>query len=544
MVVKRTSLVALGTMIAIALAAGAWWLLDASRDDARRGDELAIAPNGSATRPHESSERDDARRAIDLGALTAASSDDRTPVASSAPAAPAKIRLRGTVRDMEDSTIAVRGAKVTVASAWKEIEARTDYNGVFVVDGLGPGAWRVSVESSGFRPWTTECNLDAEPPAQSIEVQLKRQGVLAIALQTPDGADLFAALHDEMPKLQITILATHEPPDDALLVNRDAACRVSGEIRDTNAAHRSELNAPVRLFQTNEPPPLYVSACFGDHIVQTQFVPKDAELVTLVISPDALREASHGMTLRVVDAESGAPLAGASIDVRCPPPFFSDESTMTDTNGIASLSRRIPGRATISIQALGYETYEKLVSLRNDTDTDLGTYRLTRGVSVEVTVTDEHDRPVELGMYELRVDRLDQGSPSKVPLWSFHIDSLRRVKLSSLGRHKYVVRVCNSRLCASPTLLDLTEDGAREITIHCTRPVHTRLRVDLATADEVDIVDENRLPVVESALSDVGFMDLASPPGAYTATLVKAGRVVRTTRFEVVTHDSEIDLLR
>jgi hypothetical protein len=541
---KRSSVIGVGAVIALALVVWLWRSLDASRERSL-GDDDGVAPSSAASvHATEHSANSEREYAGDVDSSQLISRDQRAPAAA-APHVTDKILVRGTIRDAEDPANSILGATVTLVRDAQRRVARTDFTGSYAIDGLASGSWVATVEANGFSPWSSELTLESSRADNELDVALTKPGVLTILIQTPDGGDLFKALHDDLPDARITILATHEPPDDALLANPDASCRISGEIEDANWLHRTYATNSVRLFQFNDAPPLYLSACFGDHVLQTQRVPENATKVVFGISPEELTRARHDVTLRVLDAQTGAPLAQAKVTLARTSRNSSYREAEIDRDGVATIRAPWPGRSTLSISVPEYEQFSQSIVVSADGPTSLGTFALSRALSATVELVDEHDRPFELGYDELRVDRLDGGKPSGLVTRRRSPDSAtQRIRLVELGAHKYVVRLRNARLVARPTLLDMTEDGEHELTIRCVKPVHTRLRVELATADEVDIVDENQLPVIESALSDVGFMDLASPPGKYTATLIKAGQVVRTTSFEVATHDSEIQLVR
>ena len=121
-------------------------------------------------------------------------------------------------------------------------------------------------------------------------------------------------------------------------------------------------------------------------------------------------------------------------------------------------------------------------------------------------------------------------------------DSPGSFAIEQLGRHKYLLRVRDTRWSAKPLVVDTSSGSKNNVTIRCTPAASVVLHVDPEMVDEVDIVDAEQLQVAEETVRADGRVELHLIPGAYSATLKKAGQSVSTIRFQAGGQAQEIEL--
>jgi hypothetical protein len=463
---------------------------------------------------------------------------------------PDDITVHGTLRDSVVNSRFIAGAKVKLVGKTQRLALETDLDGQFELHGFRPGAWNITIEANGYRKWSKDWTFPVEPAFQEFLVGLDRLNVVWVALRTPDGAGFFDAARDVFDllrkdplaqgRLGIVLVATGVAPGERLVFGRDDLRRTPlGEIALDAGPSGGMLVRADRFFEFPKPLPMFLSACCGEVVLDTQFVQAGQESVTMSISVDQLRRQLHTVKVRVLEADGDAPVAGALVSL-APELVTSRGGRAVDATGLAQFENQLPGPRNLSVQAPEHEWLQLAVRVEAAGDTDLGAIRLARSTSIEGQCVFEGSPPVNVMMF---VSELD--SEPRVAATSgiqMHGESPGSFVFKELGRHKYSIRVNDAHWSAKPVVVDTTNGSVSGVKVQCVPAVNVVLEVDPEMVDEILVTDPDRVPVARAFVPADGRVALSLFAGAFSATLRKLGQGVATTRLQAGGGDQVIDL--
>jgi hypothetical protein len=189
-----------------------------------------------------------------------------------------------------------------------------------------------------------------------------------------------------------------DPPDDR---SWDAP---SEDVARFRPATRWELpGGALGSLELLREPPLRVGLVFLGVPVGWELVRPGANEVAFTLDPGMLDERLASVELRVVDAETGAPVAGARVTLRADDsahrrPDLQDVATGID--GRVSIARAIPGGHELSIAKSGSLTQDH-VELAPGESRDLGDFALASGAPIPLRVVLASGAPVPGAFVEI-----------------------------------------------------------------------------------------------------------------------------------------------
>ena len=304
----------------------------------------------------------------------------------------------------------------------------------YSMTGLRPGVWILRCRSTGFREVEQPVELVAGDPRRRLDLVLEAATTLKVKIVTPDGRLLSEALQAEKVgrDVEVSVVATASQPTGDLPMTEARSHRDFGVGRLAGQPPKGY----AALLELREGPPVYVSAVLRHVVLETKLVPAGAEDVVFTISVDAVRSRLCGVKLRVVDADTGAAIANASVEI-------SDRQTggggsATDNSGLFVQESLRPGLFLLTIDAPDHERVDHYVRLEPGTIADLGTYRLNRGVTIEGVVVDEAGKPVQASLSYRNLDRMDFPQPLDVGM-GYGTESDGAFKIARAGRGRGMV---------------------------------------------------------------------------------------------------------
>jgi hypothetical protein len=437
-------------------------------------------------------------------------------------------------------------------------ERRTDSNGGYAELELKPGPWDVSIEAEGYRTWSNEVFIP-DLPRYTLGFELQRTNLVRVRVHVEESDDSFwhskpVAFARRELHAMLGLAATQEPPPPSLAPgHNDLRWSASGAVQSRGDFGVNESlitgNELDRWFEFPLPPPMYLSVCLAELVLQTKRVDRDDTLVTFDIPLALLQSHLHHVRVRVLDAENDQPLTSAKValvGIRS----FTVDGASPDADGNVFFENRWPGRWSFFVHAPEYESIQEAATIASSGDTDLGTYRLSRGVSIEGTLQDDQDRTVDVPLELVPAEGPDRSKERPgIVTWSGK-DRGGRFLMSPVPRRKQVVRPSQADGFArdgvhwrfKPVLVDTTAGSARDVSIHCVRGTYVELRMTSGSHQELRIVDEKGLPVMESELGDFVGIECYLAPGEYEARLLDDSRIKSTTRFVVGDQNASVDL--
>ncbi len=519
--------------------------------------------------------------------------------------------VAGESRDSNDATNASAQesrrshAATSTARAPESHEVRSDTSGICAPLSLDPGRWLLAVEADGFRPRSME-RLVTDDPSSDVVLDLCPSDTVKVELETPDGKPLFDAedeLSDALQKFStmLGLVETRELPPSKLAANQGSLRATQAGVVYSPGDHGIQRQIRLRAeprrdryFEFSSPLPAYLSVCLADVVLQTKLVQPNDELVVFEIPLESLRSQLHRVHVRVLDAANDQPLQDAKvalIDILA----MTFDGSPVDGEGKVTFEDQPPGRWSLWIRASDYEWIHEAVRVASEGDTDLGTYRLSRGITIAGSISDDKGAPVQMPIALVPMEGLDRSKATPGDfLWGGFGPS-DHFEIRPVARRKQVIRPSMSepldRSAASsssplgadgrsdgrgvgrsdgransrgdvradarngasdeqhvhwrfkPVCVDTTNGSQENVAIHCVPGTRVQFHVKPRAFNEARIVDEDGLPVAEQGLGDQPGFALYLAPGAYSARLTSGGETISATRFEIgeKTQDVELD---
>jgi hypothetical protein len=405
-------------------------------------------------------------------------------------------------------------------------------NGLWSIPGLTAGRHRLSMNLDGFEPVAREVELVADRPVERVDIVLTRATVLTVRFVTPEGEPLARALAAqglrEFFDLGLFAVATIRPPE--------ALPQTSGrgDWRFGAGVWRPSYRGPDDgTLQLRAPLPLYASAVLRHVVLASKLVAAGETAVAFTIPVEHVLGVLGSLRLRLLDAESGRPLAGAKIGV-------DDSSTVSMTHselrgGTFERTGLRPGLLDLRVSADGYASFERLVRIPSGGRLDLGDVRMSRPATLRGAVVDAEGRPARCDLHCEALDVHESGLPLRDGVGML-TDERGRFASDKLRRGRYLLRASDKDGAVAIALAD-TSSGAAEVKL-VLRP-GVRIELDNRLGPErglvATVLDAGLLPVASTSLWGGHSRTLTLPAGRYELQLWDDNpRLVRQIPFTAV----------
>ena len=435
---------------------------------------------------------------------------------------------------------------ITNHHAWCSSPARDD---CFAVAGLGAGRTERRLYSTkGRLPFTDWVDLASAPPLQRRDFCVAPGTQVAIVLVDAATGEALDRVPDsvrttyEIPRF--SVIATKEPPPPSVpVVDPDwnyfaayGAGRFQWENPD-NYWKRGTLDI-------TEPLPVFVSLASGGRVLHTELLAAPVPELRLPVDWNAIRESLGGVRFKLIDAESGEPLAATCVEI------VRSNSAPADRNGAVlpfdadgGYERRgIPaGEHELFVTVAGHETIEHEFSLAPGRVTDLGTLVLGRTRVGRGHVVNERGAPVRVTV--LRFD----STRAHLPVPMVRNDYLETAADGSFqfvaGRSPFELRVSDDRFAATCIEVDPAHEPVDDVKIVLTSGTPVSIRVvgtDLSRERFV-VEDEDGRTVVSRRMT-MGACRFTLRPGKYVVSASLNGEELARADFEVGDAPLEVEL--
>lgn len=407
--------------------------------------------------------------------------------------------------------------------------------------GLHAGAWTLSVAASPeVRELHVPIELNPEAPVQRRELVLLRPREIAVRFVTPEGRDLLEVLARE--KLGISLLPIVTLALPGAEIDVDALPRRFGEV---HSAWRGPGGAPgppdsdnlacTGIFYVLHELPVFLSVVSGTAVLATRTIYEGTSLVEFVIAPALIRSVLSSADLRVVDSETGRPLAGAQV-------ALGGSSTVTDPGGEARFERQVCGWRNLVIGLQGYGTSRSRIRLVPGSSLHLGVLRLQPAMTICGRVVDREDRPAEAQLMAIRV--ADPEANGGQVVWSGSLLGSTAASsaddgsfvFSDLSPGRYALRA-SGRGAMSETVIADTAGGPKDgVTLRLRPCGGVELRVPSFVRESYDVsVFDSKSVLVARREGVRATGSILLPPGAYTVRAASSSGGSGSNSFEVET---------
>lgn len=465
------------------------------------------------------------------------------PVAGSEEPDPLGLLVVGTVRSADGGP--VESGLVTLQSeTGRRHRASIGPHSAYAVTGLGPGAWLLHCDAAGFRDLSRAITVE---PGEEITrhdlvlepaVQLKIKFLSAAGEPLPMGVPPGLRQYDA----RLMAVATIDPPGRELpeTLSRDLDDYGIGQYLGNEFffQHAEDLVPPgyTGILTLQEPLPAYVSAVFRHLVLETRLVPPGAEEVVFQLEEDAIASRLASARIRVVDAVTSEPVAGASVCLNHGSRHGGGRRSGED--GVAVLEQVLPGPLRLEVGSKGYEVIHRLVRLEAGRETDLGTLTLARSCRISGRVVDQEGNPQQVSLSWLPLHRFD---PALWPAafehghWTSQPDGL--FELTGVGRGTILVLISpyEDQWALEPFLVDTSNGDAEGVILELRpgQPVGVDFAVSRPGSYQWTLSDAQGRPLVWGALTRSRRTGLRLAGGTYAIEIREGGRRLHAQTFEV-----------
>ncbi len=348
----------------------------------------ALAAHAELSLPPSRPPRQDVPMAVLSDSTSGRASGARKEQGGGASAAASAV-LYGTVKDVRGG--APRAATVTFENAGREHTVRVTPSGAWATAGLAPGVWAVRVAAEDSEPLQDELEVSGSDPLRRDFVLGAAWG-LDVRITLPDGTPLGLELGGE----ESDVLLGDRTERQVARFPVPIATATRPESRLPELAGRAEDGYGLSLgweprgtargrLLLGGPPPWFVSLALGRELVATRWVESDGDEVVFALDPDAITSGQVTSSLRLVDADTGRPLATGSL--RVVDAWGTDRIQRSDGRP-ASFA---PGPAHVLAEALGYATRDLVLELGPEV---VHTIELTKTARLAGSVVGPDGRPL------------------------------------------------------------------------------------------------------------------------------------------------------
>ncbi len=310
----------------------------------------------------------------------------------------------------------------------------------YAIPNLLPGEYEIRATSRGFRPWSGTLQIAESTRSARLDVVLRRAVLLAVRARTRGGVPLEQAM-SQPPfgrRTWLAAVAVAEPLT-ALPVSCEGSVRGLG-IATWRAARFANVPDPrpdlLGVLELDADPPVHVCLLVRQTLLGQQLVPKGGEEVLFEIDLDQVRRKQFGsVALRVVDARTGQPAAGATVALSAGTGGGAGEPV--DGSGRYLMECVAPGMWELEIRDREHAPFRTVLDLQPGAATDLGDIGLHAPRAIEGILLDPAGVPVQAA---LTVDDLEQRRfPQALREGTYGVDTSGRFSLS-VGPSRQLLR--------------------------------------------------------------------------------------------------------
>ena len=422
----------------------------------------------------------------------------------------------------------------------------------YAFDGLEAGSYVISSRKPGYKRLDLDVVVDGKRPEQELDLTIERAWTVDVHLVTPDGEDLRSRLRYEPFDLfdQPTILCTTDPIGERLpatLMMNHAREGRSLPAQDPTTSLDSD-----RIYVQGDPP-IHVNVLLRDIVLATREVTTPETDMTFVIGIDRIRALLSGLTLRLVDGETGLPATtgGANLSTD----DVTEGEVHPDDQGFVRFQNRLPGRYEVHTFLKGYSFGVCHVDLPPGITTDLGSITFEKGIVVSGRCVDESRTPKRAPMLITPLNSL--ANPGEDPSTTNFIVKANQdgsFSVRNLQRSRYCLRVINepaglgqegeSGWSARPILVDTGGGSVNGIVVIVERPQQVILH---PTADGV-VGTKFVVRTADGLVATTGEFDQNSsvsidlPKGDYTIRLSRGEKKIRDLPLQVAGQTTTVEI--
>ncbi len=388
MIARLAALCAIEAAIVVLLAVQVFGATPAPAVPAAAAPAAGAAPGAPAPQPR-------AAAAEPLAAPPGAAAGDAATPARETVAAKWKaddavgVLLTGSLHDRDGEPV-----QAMVSAKLDQITLATSStaDGSYALAGLRPGEWAITLRGTGIVESMSTIEI-GDGAVQHRDFTVDASFAVRVTIVTPDGADATMALRTSMFGFGDFVVAGQRDRFPDRLAATDY-----GRVFVGDAEWNGEMNPKDGFAGTLHLTalPAHVALLQRHLVLQQQRVQPGQQQVKFVVDVGALKALAGAATVRVLDADSGAPLTTARVELNTS--NRGGGGAKVDADGRAIVEGLSPGLLRCHIRVADHEDMYTTVRIEPGQRLDLGDVRLGKALPLQGTVLDGDGKPASANL--------------------------------------------------------------------------------------------------------------------------------------------------
>lgn len=296
------------------------------------------------------------------------------------------VMLTGTVRWRDGAPVG--GASLWAARDTQNVSGEGGPDGAFAMLRLTPGEWQLTVRADGAVDHA-QALVVTDDAEQALDVTLDRSFPVRVFAVTADGKDLTTVLRTELGLFGRLVAAGQAEAFPARFAPTDYGMVFVGDAKWNDESNPKD--GWLGTLQLAAAPPAHVALLLRHVVIDQQRVEPGQGEVRFVVAPDAVKKLLGSATVRVVDATTQQPIAGARVALTTSSAFSGGQPA--DAEGRARVENLSPGLMRLMINAKDYEALQMTVRIEPGATLDLGAIPLDKAMPLTGRVVDAAGKP-------------------------------------------------------------------------------------------------------------------------------------------------------
>lgn len=442
---------------------------------------------------------------------------------------------------------------------------RTDGQGRFIFEAVLPGRWSVRASWPDHVPESRSTVVLQGRTSEAPPLVLRPERKVRVKLRAPGGLPLTAwrATHEAVAlPLSFDLVETVTPLPSRLATYGGGRILASLRAAEALVYSADGLAEPARY----EPDEMSVelagwslrsiALCTGSEVLAGAEILPDTHEVEIVVPLEVIARVHTEIRARVLDAETGSPLAGARATIVNPRSLFT-RNFAADANGHLRFEEEDRWQHWVLVSAEGYGTQEFDVTLavepklvrgahpggggtwRASSAIDLGAVSLRRAATISGTLSGV--RSGEINIVTIPLDRFERARELRRSMFFVRPNKEGSFAIDGLDRGRYLLRLDSATCTSRPLVLDTTAGSIEGVLVHAESGSIVTFEVGRQRDETLlRVVDERELPVQEVYVEESGEAKVRLVPGEYEWWVEQPGRQSRRRAAMVSVRDQVV----
>ncbi|MBK7642759.1 MAG: sigma-70 family RNA polymerase sigma factor [Planctomycetes bacterium] len=462
-----------------------------------------------------------------------------------------------------------------------QFTANTNFDSTYSAEGLHAGTWHTIVTHDGKLCRRQDFEIEKEEHQHKLDISLDDPLQVRVRLRTPDGRELGEAIAAD-PELAAHVAlspvalrpgsAARSLPDGD---NQSYGCGAYQARAQLDEKRCEELGDASGVLTITEAPPLEIGLAMCGQLIARRPLAPGQEEVEFVFSLEDLRHFFATLIVHVVDAQTHAPIAGASVSIegvrtavdtpsiapgttsvgrivvgrRLADPAQGDNTQpantdpaaadgagvsaeVTGADGVLRVPWVMPGKRRVLVTAQSYSAFSGRLEIEDRGECDLRPIELTGHARISGRIFDSDGKPVRARLQLVPLERFEEAREDLAGTF-WESSETGAFEIPHQRRERYVLRSAEGEGVLTPLALDASQGDVCDLELRLVTPARVRLNLTREPKEgaELRITTAAGLPMLERDLSGLAPVELSLAPGAYLAEVREGPHKAGSVRF-------------